>query len=89
MGVGLAAAGGVAAGMLAEKLLHEHDDRSLPRDSGSNLGGGGIIPGSFDSDAGSAADELSRRNIDFGAGDSWDNGGGSDAGGGGGGGDDW
>jgi hypothetical protein len=92
MGVGLAAAGGVAAGMLAEKLLHGgHDERSLPRDGGGSAGAGGIVPGSFDSDGGSAADELSRRSIDFGSGDGWDNAGGSgsDLGGGGGGSDDW
>ncbi len=90
MGVGLAAVGGVAAGMLAEKLLHEHDDRSLPRDSGSSFGSGGIIPGSFGSDSGSAADELSRRNVDFGSGDGWDSGSSSDAGSdAGGGGGDW
>lgn len=92
MGVGLAAAGGVAAGMLAERLLHgASDERSLPRDSGAGAGGGGMLPGSFDSDAGSAADELSRRSIDFGSGDGWDSSGsGGDLGGGGGGGsDDW
>lgn len=92
MGVGLAAAGGVAAGMLAERLLHggDHDERSLPRDAGSSAGG--FIPGSFDSsDAGSAADELSRRSIDFGSGDGWDGGSssGSDFSSGGGGSDDW
>lgn len=85
MGVGLAAAGGVAAGMLAEKLLHEgHDDRvrQAPADAGSPAGG--LIPGSFDAGNG-AADELARRDIDFGSGDGW---GGTDAGGGGGS-DDW
>ncbi|RTL47077.1 MAG: tetratricopeptide repeat protein [Burkholderiales bacterium] len=80
MGVGLAAAGGVAAGMLAERLLHgdhaDHDERSLPRDSG----GGGLVPGSFGGDAGSAADDLAQRGIDFGSGDGWDNS--SDSGGG-------
>lgn len=88
MGVGLAAAGGVAAGMLAEKLLHGgHDEaRNLPRDSGSQ---GGLIPGSFDSDAGSAADALSRRDVDFGSGDGWDSGGSSDSGDNGGGSGDW
>ncbi len=45
MGVGLAAAGGVAAGMLAEKLLHGgHDERSLPRDGSGGAGAGGIVP---------------------------------------------
>ncbi len=81
MGVGLAAAGGVAAGMLAEKLLHEgHDERGLPRDSG---GAGGFAPGGFDD--GSAANDLVSRDIDFGSGgNDW---GGGDAGGGGS--DDW
>lgn len=84
MGVGLAAAGGVAAGMLAERLLHGGaEERSLPREGGGSLGGG-IIPGSFDS---GAADELAQRGIDFGSGDGW----GGDAGdsGGGSGGGDW
>lgn len=84
MGVGLAAAGGVAAGMLAERLLHGHDDRGVARDPGA----GGLLPGSFDGgDFGSAADELSQRDIDFGSGDGWGggDGGGSDFSGGG----DW
>lgn len=87
LGVGLGVAGGVAAGMLAEKLLHEgHDDRSLPRDRGDVGGGSGLIPGSFD--AGDAGNELASRDIDFGSGDGW---GGGDAGGGdfSGGGSDW
>lgn len=84
MGVGLAAAGGVAAGMLAEKLLHEgRDERSLPRDQDAG-GGSGLVPGSFDTGGNAAADELARRDIDFGSGDGW---GGTDAGGGGS--DDW
>ncbi len=91
MGVGLAAAGGVAAGMLAEKLLHGHDDqRSIPRDDGGSAGG--LIPGSFDNGGyNSAADDLSRRDVDFGSGDGWGGGdaGGGDFGGGGGGSDDW
>lgn len=86
MGMGMAAAGGVAAGMLAERLLHgDHDERSVPRDTGSSLGG--IIPGSFGGgDASSAADELVNRPIDFGTGDGWDSGGSSDSGSSGG---DW
>ncbi|MFT7775274.1 hypothetical protein [Roseateles sp.] len=60
MGVGLAAAGGVAAGLLAEKLLSE----------GRDAGGGGFVPGSLDADS-SAADELARRDVEFGSGDGW------------------
>ncbi|MBV8034086.1 lipopolysaccharide assembly protein LapB [Roseateles sp.] len=89
MGVGLAAAGGVAAGMLAEKLLHEgRDERSLPRDHDGSAGSG-LVPGSFDSGSSNgAADELARRDVDFGSGDGW---GGGDAGSNdfGSGGDDW
>jgi len=91
LGVGLGAAGGFAAGMLAEKMLHEgHDDRGYSRDRGDT--GSGLIPGSFDNGGGnSAADELTRRDIDFGGGDGWGGGdaGGGDFGGGGGGSDDW
>ncbi|WP_457324201.1 tetratricopeptide repeat protein [Roseateles sp. P5_E11] len=90
LGVGLGVAGGVAAGMLAEKLLHGgHDERSVARDTDTS---GGLIPGSFDSGgSSSAADELSRRDVDFGSGDGWGGGdaGGGDLGGGGGGSDDW
>jgi hypothetical protein len=93
LGVGLGAAGGFAAGMLAEKMLHEgHDDRGYSHASDVS-GGGGLIPGSFDNGGGnSAADELTRRDIDFGSGDGWgggDAGGGDFGGGGGGGSDDW
>ncbi|HEY0953247.1 MAG TPA: hypothetical protein VGE36_00715, partial [Roseateles sp.] len=59
-GVGLAAAGGVAAGLLADKLLNESRDET----------GGGFLPGSFDADS-SAADELARRDVEFGCGDGW------------------
>ena len=94
LGVGLGVAGGVAAGMLAEKLLHEGHDgsRNLPGNADVGGGQGGLIPGSFDN-GGGAADELASRDIDFGSGDGWGGGdaGGGDFGGGGGGGgsDDW
>lgn len=73
MGMGMAAAGGVAAGMLAERLLHGgQDERGLPRDDASaGAAAGGLIPGSFDDGMGGAADELTRRDIDFGSGDGW------------------
>lgn len=75
LGVGLAAAGGVAAGMLAEKMLsggHHGSDAGLPAAAGA--GAGGLVPGLFDADP--AAAELESRPIDFGSGDGW---GGGDA----------
>jgi hypothetical protein len=76
LGVGLGVAGGVAAGMLAERLLHGgHDTGNLQGHADAGGAGGGLIPGSFGGDAG-AADELTRRDIDFGSGDGW--GGGDD-----------
>jgi hypothetical protein len=66
MGVGLAAAGGVAAGMLAEKFLERgHEQRSE---------GGLLEPNSF-ANAGPLADDdaraLEERQIDFGSGSEW------------------
>jgi hypothetical protein len=75
----LAAAGGFAAGMLAEKMLdgrHEHDVAGSAATSG-------LVPGMFD-DAparNAAADELEQRSVDFGSGGDWDSG--ADLGGGG------
>ena len=73
LGVGLAAAGGVAAGMLAEKMLSggHHDTPSA---------GAGLQPGVFDAPAqdSDALRQLEERPIDFGSGDGW---GGGDAGG--------
>lgn len=91
LGVGLGVAGGVAAGMLAERLLHGgHDQGSLQGHADAGGPAGGLIPGSFGGDAG-AADELTRRDIDFGSGDGWGGGdaGGGDAGGSSDGGGDW
>lgn len=84
MGIGLAAAGGVAAGMLAEKLLHGGHDTG--NTMASAAGSGGLVPGLFDPPAGgdAAARELEQRQVDFGNGDGW----GGDNGGGGGGSDD-
>jgi len=79
LGVGLGAAGGLAAGMLAERMLNSRRE-----------GGGDPLsasPGLFDApQGGSAADDLDQRPIDFGTGGSdWDSGssdvGGADAGG--------
>jgi hypothetical protein len=77
LGVGLAAAGGVAAGMLADEFLHRRQGQNL---ADSNAGQAGF----FDSpQGGSAASDLENRPIDFGTGGSdWDSGS-SDAGGGG------
>ena len=87
MGVGLAAAGGVAAGMLAERMLHGGGDHTASR--GDGYAPGGAFEGSGH-DLG-AANDLASRDIDFGSGDSWDaGGGGGDFGGSdGGGGGDW
>jgi hypothetical protein len=70
LGLGLGAAGGLAAGMLAERMLHSRHDGSIDRDSGA--------PGGFfDSpQGGSAASDLENRPIDFGTGgNDWDSGG--------------
>lgn len=82
LGVGLAAAGGVAAGMLAERLLDGHRDARDAADPGL---GGGYVPGMFDDAGNDAARDLEQRPIDFGNGDGW---GGGDVGGGDGGGGD-
>ena len=92
LGTGLAAAGGFAAGMLADRMLHDRPDQAS---SGAldHLGPGAGPFGSSPSDP--SAMELESRPVDFGSGgDDW--GGGSDAtsadGGSfdvGGGGDDW
>jgi hypothetical protein len=86
MGVGLAAAGGVAAGMLAEKLMHGGSGSAS--NTGLAQGSGLASPGMFDDAQASnpAARELEQRPIDFGNGDGWggdntDADGGSDQGG--------
>jgi tetratricopeptide (TPR) repeat protein len=83
LGTGLAVAGGVAAGMLAEKLFEGH--RETGAGAAAAAGAGGLVPGMFD-DApadNAAARELEQRPIDFGSGDGWGGGDpGSDAGGG-------
>lgn len=81
LGVGLAAAGGVAAGMLASRLLDGHRDSST--NSAAAPAAGGLVPGMFDdAPTDSAAQELEQRDVDFGAGDGWGAGdGGSDQGG--------
>ena len=87
LGVGLGAAGGLAAGMLAERMLNSRRDGNADHPSTS--------PGFFDSpQGGTAGNDLDNRPIDFGTGgNDWDAGssdvGGSDGGGGGGDGGGW
>jgi hypothetical protein len=82
MGVGLAAVGGVAAGMLAEKLMSGGSHESMAA-APAAVNQNGLVPGMFD-DAGaqsSAAYELQQEPVDFGSGDDWGgdiSGGGSD-----------
>jgi hypothetical protein len=80
LGVGLAAAGGVAAGMLASRLLEGHHDATPSAPVATPAGG--LVPGMFD-DASvddTAAHELEQRDVDFGGGDGWGGDGGSDQG---------
>ena len=73
---GLAAAGGVAGGMLLERML-EGNHRDENYGNGNNYGSQG---GSFDNGSNQAASDLENRSIDFGSGgNDW----GGDAGGGG------
>jgi len=72
LGVGLAAAGGVAAGMLAERLMEGGHHESMAA-APSSLNQDGLVPGMFD-DAGtqsSAAYELEQQPVDFGSGADW------------------
>lgn len=87
LGTGLAVAGGVAAGMFAEKMLEGHREAG-PGGTGL-LGLAGLTPGRFDDDAfdNAAGRALSERPIDLGTGDGW--GGGNDAAGSTGDGDGW
>ena len=92
MGVGLAAAGGVAAGMLAEKYLHGSSPANAPghdQNSFTNNGQANAPTQGFDADA----QALNDRSIDFGNGADWDAGaadaGSFDSSGGGGSDDNW
>ena len=67
LGTGLAAAGGFAAGMLADELMHRHRDASSPGTL-DNLGPSGLDAAGSDP----AAMELETRPIDFGNGTGWD-----------------
>lgn len=87
LGTGLAVAGGVAAGMLAEKMFESHRD-PVPGATGL-LGLAGLTPDRFDDDTfdNTAERALTERPIDLGTGDGW--GGGNDAAGASGDGDGW
>ena len=76
LGTGLAVAGGLAAGMMVEKLFEGHRESS----SGGFANYGNTpapnlrdtSPGLFETQAPSAAQELEQRPIDMGTGDEWD-----------------
>ena len=89
MGVGLAAAGGVAAGMLAEKYLHGQSAPASAPAHDQNSFTNNAAPQAFDADA----QALNDRSIDFGNGNDWDSGsadaGSFDSSGGGGSDDNW
>jgi len=72
LGVGLAAAGGVAAGMLAERLMEGGHHESMAA-APSSLNQDGLVPGMFDdaSNQSSAAYELEQQPVDFGSGADW------------------
>ncbi|MGS0754623.1 tetratricopeptide repeat protein [Roseateles sp. GG27B] len=103
LGTGLAVAGGLAAGMMVEKLFEGHRETSAGAfgNSGGFGGMGGnnaapnlrdTSPGLFETQTDSAAQELEQRPIDMGTGDDWDSGNSAasdDGGGSSGGSDDW
>lgn len=72
LGTGLAVAGGAAAGMLAERMLHgDKNDGSAAGGSG-NPALDGLTPGAFDDASDASAQELARRDIDIGSGSDWE-----------------
>jgi hypothetical protein len=65
---GLAVAGGVAAGMMVDELLHRRQGAGIDPLAG-------LQPGAFSPPpANDAASELERRSVDFGNGNDWDTG---------------
>lgn len=85
LGTGMAVAGGVAAGMLAERLFEGHRNSgssslaSPGTAAGANAADGGLSSGLYPDNAATdtAARDLQQREIDVGTGDGW---GGNDAG---------
>ena len=65
---GLAVAGGVAAGMMVDEMLHRRPGAGTDQFSGVQRGVSDVPP------ADDAATELERRNVDFGSGNDWDSG---------------
>jgi len=65
---GLAVAGGVAAGMMVDELLHRRQGAGMNPLSGPQPGALDLPP------ANDAANEIERRNVDFGNGNDWDTG---------------
>lgn len=83
LGTGLAVAGGVAAGMLVDQMLHSNHGSGMNMNQQS-----GLQPGMFDAPQfDDAANQLENRDVDFGNGGDWDGGGSVDLGGSDGGGD--
>ena len=79
LGTGVAVAGGVAAGMLAERLFEGHrSSNPSPLAAPGNAADGGLGSGLYPDNAGAntAARDLQQRDIDVGTGDGW---GGADA----------
>ena len=72
LGTGLAVAGGVAAGMLVDRMIHSNHGDSVT----SNNVQTGLQSGSFDTQpltsADQAAQDLQNRPVDFGNGNDWD-----------------
>lgn len=71
-GTGMAVAGGVAAGMLAEKLFDAHRESGPVPAFLSSSRASDPAPADDRSARDAAADELQRRSIDMGSGDDWD-----------------
>ena len=63
---GLAVAGGVAAGMMVDEMLHRRPGAGTDQFSGVQRGVSDVPP------TDDAATELERRNVDFGSGNDWD-----------------
>lgn len=81
LAAGAGLAGGLAAGVLLDEMLHrgdQHGAASAGAHTATDNSGllGGVEPGFFDREVQQdAADQLASRDIDFGNGDSWDDGG--------------